>query len=411
MNDAQTPSPPRLSGPLLLCAGAVLGLALGTRHVQGLFMLPLLGDRGWGRESFAFAAGLQTLVWGAMQPLTGWIADRYGTARVIALGCVVYAAGLALESVAASPGALALGVGVVTGAALSATTFATVYGGLARIVAPDRRGLAQGLAGGIGGFVQFLLVPLAQWGIGHLGWAQALQGLALLALGCALAGRAIDDRKGPVPAAPPGAPAPAAAPAMRAALGHGGFWLLNLGFISCGFQLAFLGVHLPAYLRDAGLPAEAGVNAIALIALANAFGTFACGRLGDLYRRKYLLAGLYAVRTLAMVAFVALPVGPASLYLFALVMGATWLGTVPLTSGVLAQIFGVRYIGTLFGLVFLGHQLGGFFGAWLGGSVYDATHSYAWMWAISIGLGVASVLLNLPIRDRPLAHRLEPAAA
>ena len=375
-------------------------------------MLPMLSDRGWGRGSFAFAAGLQTLVWGVTQPVTGWIADRFGTARVIAIGCVVYALGLAIESVAPSPGMLSMGAGIVIGVALSATTFATVYGGLARMVAPDRRGLAQALAGGIGGFVQFLLVPLAQLGISHLGWAQALQGLALFALGCAWAGRVIDDRG--VGSTPHGtAPAHAAAvgPAVHAAMRHSGFWLLNLGFTSCGFQLAFLGVHLPAYLRDAGMPAQAGVNAIALIALANAIGTFACGKLGDLYRRKYLLSGLYALRTLAMVAFIALPIGPTSLYFFALVMGATWLGTVPLTSGVVAQIFGVRYLGTLFGLVFLGHQLGGFFGAWLGGSVYDATHSYAWMWTISIALGATSILLNLPISDRSIERQLEPMAA
>jgi len=405
-------SEPHIPWTLLLCAGAVLGLALGARHVQGLFMLPMLSDRGWGRASFAFAAGLQTLVWGVMQPLTGWVADRFGTARVIIIGCLVYAVGLVIQSIAPSPGVLALGAGIVVGAALSATTFATIYGGLARIAGPGRSGLAQGLAGGIGGFIQFLLVPLAQWGIAHLGWAQALQGLALCAVGCALAGRRIDDRAAPSAAQrATAAPAASVGLAIQAAMRHSGFWLLNLGFISCGFQLAFLGVHLPAYLRDAGLPAGAGVNAIALIALANAIGTFACGKLGDLYRRKYLLSGLYALRTLAMVAFVALPLSPASLYLFALVMGATWLGTVPLTSGVLGQIFGVRYIGTLFGLVFLGHQLGGFFGAWLGGMVYDATHSYAWMWGIAIGLGLASVLLNLPIQDEAIERRLEAAAA
>jgi MFS family permease len=392
-----------LSWPLLLCAGAVIGLALGTRHVQGLFMLPMLADRGWGREAFAFAAGLQTLAWGALQPFTGWLADRYGTARVLVIGCIVYAAGLWLESVAPTPGMLSVGVGLVTGAALSATTFATVYGGLARIVPAHRRGLAQGLAGGIGGLVQFGLVPLAQAGIAQLGWAPALQGLALLMLLAAAAGWVVDDRA--ATRSPAGAAPPSAAPAVRAALGHSGFWLLNLGFISCGFQLAFLGVHLPAYVRDGGLPAQAGVHALALIALANAAGTFVCGRLGDLYRRKYLLAGLYALRTAAMVAFVLLPLTPATLYAFALVMGATWLGTVPLTSGVLAQIFGVRFLGTLFGLVFLGHQLGGFFGAWLGGRIYDGSQSYAAMWAISIALGVASVLLNLPIRDRAIDAR------
>jgi MFS family permease len=413
MNHASPSSPARAVGwwLLLICAGAVLGMVLGTRHVQGLFMLPMLGDKGWGRESFAFAAGLQTLVWGLMQPLTGWVADRYGTARVIATGCLFYAVGLVVESLAPSSGVLAFGVGVVTGAALSATTFATVYGGIARIVPADRRGLAQGLAGGIGGFVQFLLVPAAQWGIAQVGWSQALQGLAVFAVGCAFAARVVDDRRGASAGTAASSSAASAGPAVRAALGHSGFWLLNLGFTSCGFQLAFLGVHLPAYVRDAGLPADAGVTAIALIALANAIGTFICGKLGDLYRRKYLLAVLYTIRTLAMVAFIALPLSATSLYLFALVMGATWLGTVPLTSGVLAQIFGVRYLGTLFGLVFVGHQLGGFFGAWLGGSVYDATHSYAWMWAISIALGTASILLNLPIRDRSIERQLGLAAA
>ena len=289
MSFSKTPGDPPLSWSLLLCAGAVLGIALGTRHVQGLFMLPLLTDRGWGRESFAFAAGLQTLVWGVMQPLTGWVADRFGTARVIASGCVVYAVGLVVESIAPSPGILALGAGVLTGAALTATTFATVYGGLARIVPANRRGLAQGLAGGIGGFIQFLLVPLAQWGISHLGWVQTLQGLALAALACAWVGSTIDDRAAALTAqAAVPAHAVTVGPTVRAAMRHSGFWLLNLGFISCGFQLAFLGVHLPAYLRDVGMPVSAGVNAIALIALANAFGTFACGKLGDLYRRKYL---------------------------------------------------------------------------------------------------------------------------
>jgi MFS family permease len=394
-----------MSWPLLLSAGAVIGLALGARHVQGLFMLPMLADRGWGREAFAFATGLQTLVWGLLQPVTGWIADRYGSARVIAAGCVAYSAGLCVESLSPTPGALALGAGVVVGAALTATTFATIYGALARIAPAQQRGRAQGLAGAIGGFVQFILVPMVQWGIHDAGWSRALQGLAAAAAACALIAWLIDDRS-TCGASPAGGTAGTAAPALRAALRHSGFWLLNAGFISCGFQLAFLGVHLPAYLRDAGLSTQSGVNAIALIALANAMGTYACGRLGDLYRRKYLLAALYAVRTLAMVAFVLLPLSETGLYLFATVMGATWLGTVPLTSGVLAQIFGVRYIGTLFGLVFLGHQLGGFCGAWLGGLVYDATRSYDWMWGLSIALGIASVLLNLPIRDRSIEASL-----
>jgi MFS family permease len=223
----------------------------------------------------------------------------------------------------------------------------------------------------------------------------------------------LNDRTGsPSPATPAASqPHASAARVIRAAFGHSGFWLLNLGFVSCGFQLAFLGAHLPAYLRDAGMTPSAGVNAIAIIALANVVGTYACGRLGDLYRRKFLLSGLYTVRTAAMLLFLALPLSDLSLYVFAAVMGATWLGTVPLTSGVVAQIFGVRYIGTLFGLVFLGHQLGGFLGAWLGGLIYDATRSYELMWSIAIALGIASIALNLPIRDRSMEHELAPSAA
>lgn len=395
--------------PLLLCAGLVLGLALGTRHVQGLFMLPLLADRGWGRESFSFALGLQALVWGALQPLTGWIADRHGTGRVIAAGCTVYALGLLLQAWAPSLAVLGIGTGVLVGIALTATTFAVVYGALARLVGPAQRGAAQGLAGGIGALLQFVLVPLSQAGIDLIGWSPTLALMALAVLGAAASGRALDDRG--AAASAQSTAAASAGTVLRAALGHSGFWLLNLGFVSCGFQLAFLGIHLPAYLRDAGLPPSAGVHAIALIALANAAGTYAFGRLGDVYRRKYLLSLLYALRTLAMALFVLLPLSEATLYGFALAMGATWLGTVPLTSGVLAQIFGVRYLGMLFGLVFLGHQLGGFAGAWLGGAVYDATRSYDAMWAVSLLLGLASVLLNLPIRDRSVEHRLVLARA
>jgi MFS family permease len=390
---------------LLLCAGLVLGMSMGTRHVQGLFMLPLLTERGWGREAFSFALGLQALIWGLFQPWVGWIADRFGTRHVIALGCLLYALGLAAEAWAPTPGYLSWGVGVLIGLALTATTFSVVYGGLARLVEPSRRGWAQGVAGGIGGLVQFILVPFAQAGIGLMGWDMALLGLAACAGLLAMTAGVLDDRRSDGTPAAFAAPV-SAAPVLRAALGHSGFWLLNLGFLSCGFQLAFLGTHLPAYLRDAGMSAADGVAAIALIALTNALGVYACGRLGDLYRRKYLLAGVYALRSVAMLAFFVLPLSQPSLWAFAIVMGATWLGTVPLTTGVLAEIFGVRYLGTLFGLVFLGHQIGGFAGAWLGGLFFDTSGSYSVMWMLSIGLGLASVLLHLPIRDRSIEPEL-----
>ncbi|MBB5204935.1 MFS family permease [Inhella inkyongensis] len=394
----------RLPWPLLLCAAAVMGMALGTRHAQGLFMLPLLGERGWGRETFALAQGLQTLVWGALQPLTGWLADRYGAARVIATGCVVYAAGLLLEATATSPAHLALGAGLLTGLGLTATTFATIYSALSRAVEPAQRGAALGWAGGLAGFFQFLLVPLAHSGIAAWGWSAALQALAAMALGCALAGMQVRDRPGEAATLDQSLGA-----LLRTALTQRDFWLLNAGFMACGFQLAFLGVHLPAYLRDAGLGPQAGVHAMALIALANAIGIYYAGRLGERYRRSHLLSALYALRSLAMLLFISLPLSLSTLYVFAWVMGLTWLGTVPLTSGVLAQLFGVRYLGTMFGLVFLGHQLGGFLGAWLGGRLFDVSGSYTAMWAIAIGLGVVSSLLHLPIRDRTVGLGAQPA--
>jgi MFS family permease len=394
---------------LVTAAGLVLGLAMGVRQVQGLFMLPMLTSTGWSREVFSFAFGLQVLVWGIVQPLAGMLADRFGTRWVIAAGCLLYAAGLGVQAFATTPALLVTGAGAMIGIALTATTFSTVYAGLARLFPPQRRGWAQGMAGAIAGFIQFVLVPLSQAGIATIGWSETLVGFAVAALVCIAAAVVIDDRA--APAASNAGTQIALLPAMRQALSHSGFWLLNLGFVSCGFQLAFLGVHLPAYLRDGGLPAGVAVNALAIIALANAVGTYVCGRLGDLYRRKYLLAIVYTIRTAAMVAFVALPLSPASVYVFALVMGSTWLGTVPLTSGVVAQIFGVRYLSTLFGLVFLGHQLGGFFGAWLGGLLYDSTHSYSMMWAIAVALGVASVVFNLPIRDASVEGRQRLAAA
>lgn len=396
----------------VVAGGLVLGYALGSRHVQGLFMMPLVVDRGWSREVFALSLGLQALAWGFLQPITGALADRFGSARVIAAGCVVYGIGLFLEAIATVPALLHLGAGVLTGIALTATAFATIYAAVARIVPPERRGWAQGLAGAIAGSVQFLIVPVAQLGIGSIGWSSTLQWIALASLGAAAAALLVDDR-----ADSRGAPSPRPSfDDLRTAAGHAlrhrGFWFVNLGFVSCGFQLAFLAVHLPAYLLDRGLAARDGVACIALIAFFNTIGTFLWGKLGDSFRRKHLLALLYAIRTGAMVLFVALPLSPWTAYGFAILMGSTWLGTVPLTNGIVAQIFGVRHLATLFGLVFLGHQVGGFLGAWLSGALFDATASYDLVWTIAIGLGLASVALNLPVDDRTFAvNKAAPQSA
>jgi len=398
---------------VVICGGLVLGLAMGVRQVQGLFMLPMLESTGWARQVFSFAFGLQVLVWGLVQPLTGMLADRFGTRFVIAGGCLLYACGLFVQAHAGTPLMLIGGAGFMIGVALTATTFSTVYAGLARLVPGNRRGWAQGMASAIGGFITFLLVPASQAGISSYGWSGTLDVFVIVALLCIAAALCIDDRANAASSIGPAVrePAPQLLPSVRQALSHRGFWLLNLGFVSCGFQLAFLGVHLPAYLKDAGMRPGVAVMALAIIALSNAIGTYVCGRLGDFYRKKYLLSVVYTIRTAAMIAFVLMPLSTVSVYAFALLMGLTWLGTVPLTSGVLAQIFGIRYLSTLFGLVFLGHQLGGFFGSWLGGLVYDATHSYALMWAISIALGVASILFNLPINDANVERQMRPVPA
>ncbi len=394
----------RQTWALVGAGGIAMGLALGVRHVQGLFLLPVTLERGWSRETFAFAMALQNLVWGLSQPFTGMVADRWGAGKVVAGGLALYALGLVFMAQATTPAAFVLGAGVCIGLALSGTAFATVYGALSRLVPAERRGWALGMAGAVGGLGQFMLVPAAQGLIAGQGWGSTLMLFALalaLALPLALPLREPARSRAEGPGDAEGMPLRAA---LREAFAHRGFWLLNLGFLACGFQLAFIGNHLPAYLLDRGLAPSHAVGALATIALTNVVGTYACGLLGARHRRKHLLAGLYLVRTAAMALFVLLPLSPASVYLFSAAMGLLWLGTVPLTNGLVAQVFGVRYLTTLFGFVFLGHQLGSFLGVWLGGVVFEATHSYDLVWIAAMALGLASAALHAPIDDREIVR-------
>ena len=394
---------------IVVCGGVIMGLSLGARYVQGLFQLPIVGDRGWSRETFAFALAVQNLAWGVAQPLTGMVADRFGAARVVAAGLVLYAVGLAGMAWAATPAAFVWSAGPCIGVALACTAFGAVYGALNRLLPPERRSWAMGLAGALGGFGQFALVPVAQGLIGRWGWVAALGVLAtLLALALPLAWPLRETRD----AEPASATRDLGlADALREAFGHRGFWLLNLGFTACGFQLAFIATHLPAYLLDKGLQPANAVAALAIIALANTAGTYCFGLLGARLRRKNLLSTIYLVRTAAMALFVLLPLSPASLVAFAAVMGFIWLGTLPLTNGIVGQVFGVRHIGTLFGFVFFGHQFGSFLGVWLGGVVYARTHSYDLVWLIAMGLGVLAAALHWTIDDRELARSPAPALA
>jgi len=384
----------------VICGGLIMGAALGVRHVQGLFLLPMTLDRGWSREAFGFAIACQNLVWGLAQPFTGMIADRYGSAKVICAGTLLYGVGLWLMAQSVTPLQLTLSAGLLIGVALAGTSFGVIYGALARIAAPAHRAWALALAGAVGGLGQFALVPLAQGLLSTLGYGVALLVLGLSIAALTPAGVALREPDHGADNTP--------AQSLRGALGEAfaqrGFWLLGAGFLACGFQLAFIASHLPAYLLDRGLSARDAVAGLAIIAVTNVAGTYTCGVLGGRWRRKYLLAGVYLIRALAMVLFVTLPLSPLSLYLFCAVMGLLWLGTVPLTSGLVAQVFGVRYLGTLFGFVFLCHQLGAFFGVWLGGYVFDRTHSYNLMWMGAIALGLIAAALHWPIDDREIAR-------
>lgn len=390
---------------IVIAAGAIMGAALGVRHVQGLFLQPVILTQGWSREAFGFALALQNLAWGVAQPLTGMVADRFGLAKVLLFSLLAYALGLLLMVGASDPKAFALTNGVLIGMALSCTAFGAVYGALSRFFAGRQRTWPLAVAGALGGLGQFCMVPFTQRLIAAMDWQSAAVTLCVVMLALApLAACLRDSRYMEVPGHLDEAPKPMSGVICQA-FGHRGFWLLSLGFMACGFQLAFIATHLPAYLIEHGLCMQQAGTTLAIIALANVFGTYVCARLGDRWPARQVLSMLYALSVLAMGAFLAVPVTPWSAYLFAAAMGFLWLGTVPLTNGVISQIFGVRYITTLFGFAFLDHQIRGFFGVWLGAWVYDSYRSYDLLWLGSTVIGLVAAFVHWPIEDRPLTLR------
>ncbi len=384
----------------IVCGGVIVWLAVGTRQSFGLFLQPITSDLGWGRELFAFSLALQNLMWGLAQPFAGMVADRYGSGRVLVMGAAVYIAGLALMSQTAAPWHFHLGAGVLIGLALAATSFAVVLSAVGRLVAPERRGLAFGIVTAIGSFGQFAMVPTGQAFLAGYGWSTAFLLLAVCAVMMAPLALALRGRQ---PAAP-GSSNQNLREALAEAARHSGFRYLTLGFFVCGFQVTFIAVHLPASLADSGIATSVAAWALSLIGLFNVVGSLGCGILGDRFSKKYLLSLLYLARAVAIVVFLTMPLGTVSVLVFASVMGLLWLGTVPLTSGLVAQIFGARHMGTLFGIVFLSHQLGSFLGIWLGGLLFDATGSYAPVWWTAVVLGLVAAILHWPINDRPVAR-------
>ncbi|WP_139131072.1 MULTISPECIES: MFS transporter [Pseudomonadaceae] len=389
----------RTSGWVLLGASLILALSLGIRHGFGLFLAPMSGEFGWGREVFAFAIALQNLIWGLSQPFTGALADRFGATRAVLVGGVLYALGLVLMSLSHSPLQLSASAGLLIGIGLSGTSFSVILGVVGRAVPVEQRSMAMGIAAAAGSFGQFAMLPGSQGLISWLGWSSALLALGLLvALIVPLAGM-LKDR--PLPCK---GPEQSLAEALREAAVHRGFWLLSLGFFVCGFQVVFIGVHLPAYLVDQHLPATVGTTVLALVGLFNVFGTYIAGWLGGRLAKPRLLTVLYLLRAVVILTFLYMPLSVWSAYAFGMAMGLLWLSTVPLTNGTVATLFGVRNLSMLGGIVFLFHQLGAFLGGWLGGYLYDHTGSYEVVWQISILLSLMAAALNWPIREQPVAR-------
>ncbi len=391
---------------VLLCAALILTLSMGIRHGFGLWLQPITMERGWSRETFAFAIAVQNLAWGLAGPVAGMLADRFGAWRVLMVCGVLYALGLAAMAMATSGLAFMAGAGLLIGIAQSGTTFAVLYGVVGRNTSPEKRSWAMGLTAAAGSFGQFLMVPVEGWLIASWNWQNAL-----FILGCAalLIVPLATGLREPVATAATGF-RQSVGEAVREAFGHRSFQLLTAGYFVCGFHVVFIGVHLPSYLKDKGLGPEVAATALALIGLFNIFGTYGAGMLGERMAKRHILAGIYLLRSLAITAFVLAPLSPLSVYVFASVMGLLWLSTVPATNAVVAQVFGVQYMGMLGGFVFLSHQMGSFMGVWLGGKLFDSTGSYDVVWWIAIALGVFAALINLPVNERAIERRAAAVA-
>src|SRR6476661_610172 len=392
---------PKLSmKQVLICGAAIVTLSMGIRHGFGLWLQPITQAQGWTRETFAFALAVQNLSWGIFGIFAGMVADRFGAFRVLVVGALLYALGLA--GMALSPNALlfSLTAGVLIGAAQAGTTYAVVYGVIGRQIDPARRSWAMGVAAAAGSFGQFLMVPVEGFLIAGFGWRQALLALAgavLLVLPLASGLREPGFAAGNAPRREQ-----TIGQALREAFKYPSFQLLMAGYFVCGFQVVFIGVHMPSYLKDKGLSPQVASYALALIGLFNVFGTYIAGSLGQKLAKRNILAFIYFARAVAISLFLLTPLSPASVYIFSSVMGLLWLSTVPPTNATVAQIFGVAHLSMLGGFVFFSHQIGSFMGVWLGGFLYDRTGSYDIVWYIAIVLGVFAAIVNLPVRETPI---------
>jgi MFS family permease len=410
MTMTTTTSPAKLPMvQLLLCGALVVTLAMGIRHGFGLWLQPITQAQNWSRETFAFAIAIQNISWGIFGIFAGMAADKIGAFKVIVVGALCYAAGLVGMALSTNPLMFTLTAGVLIGAAQAGTTYAVVYGVIGRNIDPAKRSWAMGVTAAAGSFGQFLLVPTEGFLIGHYGWQEALLALAvavILMIPLAFFLREPSFAAGTVQAKRDQSISQALAEAFK----YPSFQLLMAGYFVCGFQVVFIGVHMPSYLKDKGLGLGVASTALALIGLFNVLGTYLAGSLGQRMPKRYILSFIYFARAVAISLFLIAPLTPMSVYIFASVMGVLWLSTVPPTNATIAQIFGIQHLSMLSGFVFFSHQIGSFMGVWLGGYLYDKTGSYDIVWYIAIALGVFAGLVNLPVREAAIGRQPVVAA-
>jgi MFS family permease len=392
---------------ILICGALIGAIGFGPRAALGLFLTPMSSTYGWSREVFSLALAIQVLVWGTAQPFMGALADRFGSFRVLAVGSLMYCAGLILMAYSTTPLMLDFSAGALTGLGIAGSSFTLVLAAFSKLMPPHMRSLSFGVGTAAGSFGQFLFSPLAVGFIGVLGWQHALVAFGIITL--LVMPLAIAVRTAPMDTShqPGGVKHQSLAHALGEAFGHRSYILLVLGFFTCGFQLLFITVHMPAYLVDRGLSVDAGAWTLGAIGLFNIIGSVTAGWLGDRMPKRYLLSIIYVLRSLAVVVFISLPVTTTSAVVFGACMGLLWLSTVPPTSGLVALMFGTRWMATLFGFAFFSHQVGGFLGVLLGGILYEQTGSYNVVWWLSVVLGLISALINLPIIEKPI-ERLAP---
>ncbi len=393
---------------LLVCGAAIVTLSMGIRHGFGLWLQPITQANGWTRETFAFAIAIQNLAWGLAGIFAGMVADRFGAFRVLVAGTIAYSLGLAGMAYSPTPLLFTLTAGVLIGVAQAGTTYAVIYGVIGRNISAQKRSWAMGITAAAGSFGQFLMVPTEGFLISSYGWQEALATLAMAAL--LMIPLAWGLREPGFAGASPVKRDQTILQAVREAFQYRSFQLLMAGYFVCGFQVVFIGVHMPSYLKDHGLAPQVASVALALIGLFNVVGTYVAGVLGEKLLKKNILAFIYFARAVAIAIFLVAPLSPMSVYVFSAVMGTLWLSTVPPTNAVVAQIFGVAHLSMLGGFVFFSHQIGSFLGVWLGGYLYDRTGSYDVVWYISIALGIFAGLVNLPVKETAIT-RTAPHAA